>query len=65
MNKRAIYIGKPPMKRIGPRGSELYLGYGMTGTVVMTGDNCHLFRSDDGNEWYVNALDLYYGVHGA
>ncbi len=53
------------MKRIGPRGSELYLGYGMTGTVVMTGDNCHLFRSDDGNEWYVNALDLYYGVHGA
>lgn len=51
------------MKRIGPRGSELYLGFGMTGIVVETGHNCNLFRSDDGNEWYVNAQDLYYGAN--
>jgi hypothetical protein len=60
--KRAIYIGAPT-KRIGPRGSELYLGYGMTGEVIMPGETCHLFRSDDGNEWYVAVGDLYYGAN--
>jgi len=48
------------MKRIGPRDSELYLGYGMTGEVIARGENCHLFRSDDGNEWYVGTKDLQF-----
>ena len=59
-NSRAIYIGKPPMKRVGPRGSELYLGYGMTGVAIYGDHNVVRFLSDDGNEWYVSQADLYF-----
>jgi hypothetical protein len=57
--ERAIYIGTTP-KRVGYRDSELYLSYGMTGTVFPSGDNIHVFRSDDGNDWYVEAKDLQF-----
>lgn len=60
--RRTIYVGKPPMKRIGPRDSELYLGYGMTGTALQSGNNIYVFRSDDGADWYVNVADLYYAM---
>lgn len=50
------------MKRIGPRDSELYLGYGMTGTALQSGNNIYVFRSDDGADWYVNVADLYYAM---
>jgi len=58
--KRAIYIGTTPLRRVGPRGSELYLGYGMTGIAYPSGDNIRVFRSDDGADWYVEAKDLQF-----
>ena len=60
ITERAVYIGTTPMKRVGPRDSELYLGYGMTGEVITRGENCHLFLSDDSNTWYVEAKDLQF-----
>lgn len=60
MNKRAIYVGIKPTERIGRNGGTLYLGYGMTGKILIAGEGLHLFLDDCGREWYVNAKELYF-----
>jgi len=58
--KRAIYVGTTPMKRVGPRDSELYLGFGMTGMVAWGGAGAYRFDADGSESWWVEAKDLYF-----